>query len=262
MFGSGYDRESARSTVAGVGFTTVVHGAGKDSMNESDRRRVLVFDVNETLLDIEALTPVFERVYGDRAVMREWFNQLVLYSMTLTHTGSYIDFFTLGRAVARMLGDIRGRDVTDAQVDELAAAMAAMPAHPDVAPGLRELGESGFRLIALTNSPTDPSRPSPLDNAGLGGLFERQFSVDPCRAFKPDPRVYRRVCDKLAVDAADCVMVAAHVWDTLGAQAIGMRGALITRPGNAALRADGIPQPHIVAGDLVDLARQLRTWGT
>jgi 2-haloacid dehalogenase len=32
---------------------------------------VIVFDVNETLIDIEALNPLFERVLGDRRVLRE-----------------------------------------------------------------------------------------------------------------------------------------------------------------------------------------------
>jgi 2-haloacid dehalogenase len=39
---------------------------------------VCVFDVNETLLDIEFLAPLFQRLYGDRAALREWFAQLVL----------------------------------------------------------------------------------------------------------------------------------------------------------------------------------------
>ena len=30
-------------------------------------------------------------------------------------------------------------------------------------------------------------------------------------------------------------MVAAHVWDTIGAQSVGFSAALITRPGNAPL---------------------------
>src|SRR6476620_8398075 len=64
-----------------------------------ERPGVLVFDVNETLLDIESLTPHFERVFGDPAVLREWFGQLVLYSMTATLSRRYVDFFTLGAGV-------------------------------------------------------------------------------------------------------------------------------------------------------------------
>ena len=220
---------------------------------------VIVFDVNETLLDIEYLTPVFDDVYSDPAAMREWFAQLVLYSMTLTLARTYVDFFTLGRTVAQMLANIRGVTISDAQLDRLATAMSQMPAHPDVESGLTSLRAHGYRLVTLTNSPTNADRPSPLDYAGLAGFFERQFSVDPCRAFKPAPAVYHQVCGELQVEPSDCTMVAAHVWDTIGAQAIGMRGALITRPGNAALRAAGIPQPDFVATDLVDLAHRLGT---
>jgi 2-haloacid dehalogenase len=32
---------------------------------------VLIFDVNETLLDIESMNPLFKRVFGDERVMRE-----------------------------------------------------------------------------------------------------------------------------------------------------------------------------------------------
>jgi hypothetical protein len=48
------------------------------------RPTVLVFDVNETLIDIESISPLFERVFGDRRVMREWLRHLIMYSMSLT----------------------------------------------------------------------------------------------------------------------------------------------------------------------------------
>ena len=41
---------------------------------------VLVFDVNETLLDLDALTPHFDRLFGRSGVLRVWFAQLILYS--------------------------------------------------------------------------------------------------------------------------------------------------------------------------------------
>jgi len=218
---------------------------------------VLVFDVNETLIDIESIAPVFERILGDSAAMREWFNQLVMYSMTTTLSGHYVDFFTLGQGVLRMLATVRGVQISEAQVDALGHAMLTMPAHPDVEDGLTTLRDNGFRLVALTNSPPNPDGPSPLEHAGLGHLFDRQLSVDACRAFKPAPAVYVHACEQLGVTPADCMMVAAHVWDTIGAQSVGYSGALITRPGNAALPVPGLPQPTVVAADLRDLATTL-----
>src|ERR1700751_5170453 len=94
---------------------------------------VLVFDVNETLIDIEDLAPLFGELFGDERVLREWFGQLVMYSMTATLADYYVDFFTLGQGVLRMLADIYRVDVSDDDVDRLQAQMRTMPAHPDVA---------------------------------------------------------------------------------------------------------------------------------
>ena len=88
--------------------------------------------------------------------------------------------------------------------------------------------------------------------------FEKQFSVDTWRVFKPARRLYTGVADELGVAPSACMMVAAHVWDTMGAQAAGFSGALITRPGNALLPVDELPQPTIVAADIGDLVDRLR----
>jgi 2-haloacid dehalogenase len=218
---------------------------------------VLVFDVNETLIDIEALSPLFEQILGDARAMREWFSQLVMYSMTTALAGCYVDFFTLGQGMLRMLGEIHGTRISDGDLDRVKQAMMTMPAHPDVTDGLAALRDTGFRLVTLTNSPPKLGVPSPLESAGLGGYFERQFSVDACRTFKPARDVYDYVCRELEVAPADCMMVAAHVWDTIGAQCAGFSGALITRPGNAPLPLDGLPQPTLLAADLRQLAQQL-----
>lgn len=216
---------------------------------------VLVFDVNETLIDITALEPHFEKMFGDRGVLREWFNQLVLYSMTVTLSDTYTDFFSLGRSVLQMIADARRVSLAEGDLDELARGMQTMPAHPDVADGLNALAAKGYRLVTLTNSPRRPGVPTPLEHAGLAPLFERQFSVDAFRVFKPSRQLYTGVAEQLGVETADCMMVAAHVWDTMGAQSAGFGAALITRPGNAPLPE--LPQPDVIATDIIDLAHQL-----
>jgi 2-haloacid dehalogenase len=62
---------------------------------------VLIFDVNETLLDLDALAPHFKRIFGRSTVLREWFAQLILYSEAITLTGDYVPFGELGGAVLR-----------------------------------------------------------------------------------------------------------------------------------------------------------------
>ncbi len=217
---------------------------------------ICVFDVNETLLDIEFLAPLFQRLFGNKQVLREWFGQLVLYSGAVTLSGPYTTFFTLGQGVLKMLGTIHNVSVRQSDVDELRTRMLTMPAHPDVAAGLKQLKDANFRLVTLTNSPPDPQT-SPLKHAGIDGWFEKSFSIDRVRRFKPAPQVYHMVAEELDVPTSAICMVAAHVWDTIGAQSVGCSGALIARPGNAPLPVHGLPQPQAVAPDLPGVATQL-----
>jgi 2-haloacid dehalogenase len=221
---------------------------------------ICVFDVNETLLDIEFLAPLFQRLFGDRNILREWFGQLILYSEAITLSGPYAPFFTLGQGVLRMLGSIHNVSIEEADIQELRERMLTMPAHPDVPAGLKQLKDAGFRLVTLTNFPPD-SQVSPLKHAGIDGWFEKSFSIDRVRRFKPAPEVYRMVAEELRVSPTAICMVAAHVWDTIGAQCAGCSGALIARPGNAPLPVPGLPQPQVVAPDLPSAATQIiRLW--
>jgi len=224
--------------------------------NSSSGPSIIVFDVNETLIDIESIAPFFERLFGNRKILREWFNQLILYSNAITLSGYYQTFFTLGQGVLEMLGTIYGVSIRPSDVEELRAGMLSMPAHKDVPEGLRLLKDAGFRLTTLTNSPPDKDG-SPLERAGLGHFIERQFSIDSVRRFKPAPQVYHLVAEQLDVPPSDICLVAAHTWDTVGAQSVGYSAGLVARPGNAPLPVKGLPQPQAVAPDLPGVAKQL-----
>lgn len=218
------------------------------------RNRILVFDVNETLLDIEALHPFFARAFGEPRVMRQWFGELILYSQALTLSGEYTAFGTLALAVLRMIAQLRHVTLTDADIDEFAATMRALPAHPDAPPALQKLADAGFRMVTLTNS-TEQAGRSLLDQAGLSPYFETLFSVDDVKQFKPARAVYEHVSRKLAAEPQRLRLIAAHTWDTLGAIAAGYAAALVARPGNAPLEAGG--QPDIVAADLGEVADRI-----
>ena len=64
--------------------------------------RIIVFDVNETLLDVDALKPHFARAFGDELVLREWFSTVLLYSEVASLAGPYSDFGAIGGAALDM----------------------------------------------------------------------------------------------------------------------------------------------------------------
>jgi 2-haloacid dehalogenase len=231
------------------------------ALDTAGKPSVLIFDVNETLIDLESMSPLFERIFGDKRVLREWFGQLIMYSMTLALSGLYKDFWTLGGGVLKMVGAIHGRDIKAEDVEALEDGMRTLPAHPDAEQGLAMLKDAGFRMVTLTNSPPSPGRKSPLENAGLGRFFERQFNIESARVYKPASVVYHMVAQELEVSAPACCLVATHVWDTIGAQSAGMAGALLNRPGNAPLPITGLPRPQAMGGDLPAVAKQMiRMW--
>jgi 2-haloacid dehalogenase len=222
---------------------------------------VLIFDVNETLIDFESMHPLFERVFGDKRAMREWLSNLIMYSMTITLSGLYKDYWAIGGGCFEMVGEIHGIDIKPDDTEALRQAMKTMPAHRDSEEGLSLLKDAGFRMVTLTNSPPTPGSKSPLENAGLSQFFEKQYNIEACRAYKPHQLVYHYVAQDLDVAPADCCMVATHVWDTIGGQAAGMAGGLVTRPGNALLPILGLPQPNALGSTLPELARDMiRQW--
>jgi 2-haloacid dehalogenase len=175
---------------------------------------LLVFDVNETLLDIEALAPQFQRIYGDAGFLREWFAQLILYSQAITLTGNYVPFGELAGAVARMVAQVRGVQIDEGDIERLQQAVASLPPHPEVPSALGRLCDAGFRLFTLTNNPQSTCKKQ-LDHAGLSQWFERGFSVDDgVSHYKPAPQVYRAVQESLGCRTrsamADCLPHMGH----------------------------------------------------
>jgi 2-haloacid dehalogenase len=218
-------------------------------------RPIIVFDVNETLLDLETIRPTFDRIFDDPAAMRLWFAGLITYSEALTLANVYVPFTDIGASVLRMLAAARGITITDADGEELTDRFASMPTHPEVPAALGRLRDHGFRLFTLTDNTLAISGRQ-LEKAGVIDLFERRFSVDESvRRHKPAQEAYASVSATLDVEPGDICLIACHVWDTLGAVAAGWQAGLILRDGNAPL--DVGPQPTYIGDDLDQIADQL-----
>jgi 2-haloacid dehalogenase len=215
---------------------------------------LIVFDVNETLLDLETMEPTFERIFGEKSAMRLWFANLILYSAALTLAGCYVPFTEIGSAVMKMLADTRGIEIDDTLNKELVEKFSTMPPHPEVPAALRELRDAGFRLFTLTNNLVEVQTRQ-LKHGCIFDFFERCFSVDYVKLYKPSRQTYAYVEKELGVKPSQLCLVACHPWDTLGASAAGWGSALIRRPGNDVLGVGR--QPQIIGDDLKDVADQL-----
>jgi 2-haloacid dehalogenase len=215
---------------------------------------LIVFDVNETLLDLGTMEPTFERIFGEKSAMRLWFANLVMYSVVLTMTDSYVPFTDIGSAVMKMLADTRDINISEHEKSELKDKFSTMPPYPDVRDALSKLRSAGFRLFTLTNNIIEVQARQ-MEHGGIADLFERLFSADSVKRHKPAPEVYAHVERELGVRPWQLCLIACHTWDTLGAVAAGWEAALVKRAGNDVLAVG--PQPQIVGDDLNDVANQL-----
>ena len=216
--------------------------------------RVLVFDVNETLLDLAALDPVFVRIFGDVAARREWFGQLLQSAFLSTITNAYRDFGALGISALDMVAARRGATLTDDQREAVRAGMRTLPAHPEVRTALEQLRDAGFRLATLTNSTMEVAE-AQLTSAGLRDLFEQALSADSVRRLKPAPEPYLMAAEQLRIAPAAIRLVAAHAWDVTGAARAGCATAFVARPGQVLDPAGN--QPDIAGADLIQVAERI-----
>lgn len=216
-------------------------------MTASPPEHVIVFDVNETLLDLSALDPVFDRVFGDAGVRREWFAQVLQSALVSVATGVHRDFGTIGRAALVMVAGRRGVALDDDDTEAVLGAMRRLPPHPEVPGALARLRDTGARLATLTNSPLATAQ-AQLDHAGLSEAFEARLSVEGAGRLKPAREVYHYAADALGVAPGGMRLVAAHAWDVTGAIRAGCAGAFVARPGMV-LDPTG-ETPDVVGADL------------
>lgn len=208
----------------------------------------------ETMLNTTVLEPHFERVFGNKDALREWFSQLLLYSEVATIAGPYVDFTTIASAALKMTAESRKVRVSSSDRALILKAMLALPVHPDVHDALLCLQTSGLRLVTLTNS-NQKAMEAQLKNAGIDKYFERNFSVDSVRKYKPAAETYEMVAKELKVKTSDLRMVAAHAWDIIGAMRAGAAGAFVARAGKVLNPLHD--EPDIVGKDLRVVAKKI-----
>jgi 2-haloacid dehalogenase len=218
-------------------------------LERSSVKRVCVFDVNETLLDLAALDPLFERVFGDAAVRRLWFNQMLQSAFVAIITDAYTTFGEAAAGALRMTEERQGVEISDDERREILAGLRELPPHPEVPDSLGRLRDAGFRLATLTNS-TQEVAEAQIENAGLTDKFEKILSADTAKRLKPSPAPYRMAARELEIPGRELRLVAAHAWDVAGALRAGCAAAFVARQPYDPL----VERPDVVGADLAEIA--------
>ncbi len=218
-----------------------------------DRPTAVVFDVLETLLNLDPLAARFEEVGQPAAMLGPWFMRFQRDAMALTLAGDAAPFEPVARQALRTESR---QTLSEADIDHILAGFATLPTFDDAAPALRILSEAGVTVGCLTVGSPDNTRRF-LDGAGLGEFVDQVITAQAAGVWKPHPDIYRYAAKAMQTPLEHMALVAVHAWDCHGAKRAGALAGWCARleqtPGDVFVPAD------VVGEDLVEVAEKLVT---
>jgi 2-haloacid dehalogenase len=198
------------------------------SSGVATRPLVIAFDVIETLFPLEPLRRRFIGAGQPGHLLELWFSTLLRDAFALVATGGYRPFGDIAADALRSTAD---SPITDQQVHDVLAGFAELDPYPDVDPAMRTARDAGVRVITLTNGSANTTA-GLLRRASLDRYIEASLSVDDIRRWKPAPEIYLHAAHTCRVPPGRVALVAAHAWDTHGAQQAGLLTGWVARTAN------------------------------
>jgi putative hydrolase of the HAD superfamily len=202
-------------------------------------------------LDRQALLDTIGRV-------RDWF-----WSDRERHRVGRLDLPAARREIVRLalteLGvehpDLAHR-IGDAYCDVREQRMTPFPGAIETVYGLRE---AGCKVALVTNGSSAGQR-AKINKFDLTDLFDLILIEGEMGFGKPDPRVYERALETLAVSPSDAWMVGDNLeWDVAQPQRMGLFGVWVDFRGRG-LPPESPVRPDLIVRKLADLHAEARTW--
>ena len=197
----------------------------------------VVFDAYGTLYDVQSVARAAENTfpgYGEY-ITQVWRLKQLEYTWLRSMMGQYQDFRAITRdSLAYTLATL-GLEADADTIEQVVGAYNTLSPYPEAETALTRLG--GYRLAILSNGSPDMLA-ALVRHSGLDRYLEAVISVDAKQVYKPDPRAYRLVQERLGVPPDQVLFVSSNGFDIAGARSFGFKVARIERVTPAALRAD------------------------
>jgi 2-haloacid dehalogenase len=214
----------------------------------------LAFDMYGTLVDPIRIWKQLEQYIPDEDALRVaevWRQKQLELTFRLTVMERYEDFEWITRKALDYALAAAGQELEADQNDVLIAQYNNLERFDDVDSGLKRLKEAGHEMVVFSNG-TPAMLQATLDQEGLHQYFQGFISVDEVKVYKPSPKVYRHVADRLGRPIEEVWLISSNPFDDVGAEAAGMRAVWVDR-------SDGLfdplgSPPEIIVDTLTELA--------
>jgi 2-haloacid dehalogenase len=216
----------------------------------------LVFDAYGTLFDVHSVTRAAEALFPGHGakLSATWRGKQLEYTWLRSLMGGYEDFNRVTRSSLEWTLESMGLEASDQALRSLMDEYRRLAMFPEVPATLDALSRE--RPLAILSN----GHPEMLEAVVKHNQLEFRFrggviSVHAARAFKPEPKVYRLVEDRLGVPRSMIGFVSSNGWDAAGAKAFGFRTFWVNRSG-APVERLGV-RPDEVVRDLAGIAERL-----
>lgn len=149
--------------------------------------------------------------------------------MVETLSGSYSNFGEIGAATLKITAQSFSKSFSKEKIKTTLSIITQLQPYPDVLEGLKTLRQKGFKPIALSNG--DKNTLDVMKCSGLQTYFDAIYSLESVKKFKPHLDTYHYVLKEENYPSHKAMLIAAHAWDIVGAQNVGLQTAFIQRPG-------------------------------
>ncbi|MFO7993826.1 MAG: HAD-IA family hydrolase [Marinobacter sp.] len=215
------------------------------------RPNVVLFDVLETLIDLDPLAARLEEVGQPANTLEPWFLRFQRDAMALTLAGDEAPFEAVARESLRTETKYT---LSEPDIEYVVEGFSRLPTFDDAAPALKKISEAGASIGCLTvNSPERTRRF--LEGAGLAGFVDHIVTAQDAGVWKPHPDIYRFAAKHLDTPIERLALVAVHAWDCHGAKRAGAIAGWCARlecqPGDVFVPAD------VTGNNLVEVADRL-----
>ena len=200
----------------------------------------IVFDAYGTLYDVHSVASATEAAFpahGD-TITQVWRLKQLEYAWLRSMMGRYADFRTVTLESLRYTLDTLGLPADAALLDRIVDAYNELTPYPDATEALSQLSQ--YRRAILSNGSPAMLR-ALVRNSGLDRHLDAVISVDAKRAYKPDPRAYEPVPERLGIPPDEVLFISSNGFDVAGAKSFGFKVARIERvtPARAAAGTGG-----------------------
>jgi 2-haloacid dehalogenase len=215
--------------------------------------KAVVFDVIETIFDIQPLEKKLTAVGLPSGSLELWFARLLRDAFALEIAGKYKSFTEIAGGTLQALLREHRVERERLTIDSVIKSFAELPAYPDVKPAFEKLRAANMQIVALTNGSAETTRKM-FRKAKLDQFVAHCISIEEVKHWKPARDVYLRAAKALDVDPREVALVSAHDWDICGANRAGFATAFVQRKA-ASSRAMG--QPDVSGSALQEVAEHL-----